>query len=113
MLDYQQHERFGVYYLRPTPALYRDRDPNAHPDRGKAQKFIDDHSRRIEIKFVGVWDTVGSLGIPLRGLRSLTYRRHRFQDMKLSSIVRYAYQALAIDERRAPFNLDFPDRPKW
>ena len=19
MLDYQQHERFGVYYLRPTP----------------------------------------------------------------------------------------------
>ena len=21
MLDYQQHERFGVYYLRPTPVV--------------------------------------------------------------------------------------------
>ena len=46
---------------------------------------------------------MGALGIPVRGLRLLTMRRHGFHDVKLSSLVRNAYQAVAIDERRAPF----------
>lgn len=58
---------------------------------------------RIPIRMIGVWDTVGALGIPMRGLRSLTARKHRFHDVELSGTVERAYQALAIDERRAPF----------
>ena len=46
---------------------------------------------------------MGSLGIPLRGLRSLTRNKYKFHDVQLSSTVENAYQALAIDERRAPF----------
>ena len=52
---------------------------------------------------IGVWDTVGSLGIPLRGLRWLTRREHQFHDTELSGSVQVACHALAIDERRAPF----------
>ena len=83
--------------------LYRRRDKDSHPDASDSKKFISDYSREIEIKFLGVWDTVGALGIPVRGLRLLTMRRHGFHDVKLSSLVRNAYQAVAIDERRAPF----------
>lgn len=85
--------------------LYRRRDDG--PDDAHCRRFRAEHSlvgdRPIPIRFVGVWDTVGSLGIPLRGLRSLTRRKHRFHDTELSGSVEHAYHALAIDERRAPF----------
>ncbi|MEX0778776.1 MAG: DUF2235 domain-containing protein [Balneolales bacterium] len=57
----------------------------------------------IRIKFIGVWDTVGSLGIPLRGLRWLTRGEYQFHDTELSKTVEHACHALAIDERRKPF----------
>jgi len=54
----------------------------------------------VRIKFIGVWDTVGSLGIPKKGGVSKEYR---FHDTELSGTVEYAYHALAIDEHRTPF----------
>lgn len=54
------------------------------------------------IKMVGVWDTVGSLGIPaLFGkVDPLIYG---FLNTNLSALVQNAYHALAVDERRAEF----------
>lgn len=57
----------------------------------------------IPIHFIGVWDTVGALGIPLGMLRKITRSRHQFHDTELSGSVKNAYHALAIDERRPPF----------
>lgn len=77
------------------------------PDHDRALDFRRAHSivggDELPIWFIGVWDTVGALGIPLRGLRGLTRRKYQFHDVELSSRVRHAYHALAIDERRAPF----------
>ncbi|KAF9699351.1 hypothetical protein EKO04_002472 [Ascochyta lentis] len=62
-----------------------------------------DESR--EIKVIGVWDTVGSLGVPdigpfnNGGLRA----KFGFHNVKLSGHVKHAYHALALDERRAAF----------
>ena len=55
------------------------------------------------IGMVGVWDTVGALGIPLAPLRWVGGRRRRFHDVTLGSHIESAYHALAIDERRRPF----------
>jgi hypothetical protein len=58
----------------------------------------------IEIDFVGVWDTVGALGIPIDGIPLPFMEKYLgFHDTELSSHVRAAYQALAIDEQRGPF----------
>jgi uncharacterized protein (DUF2235 family) len=55
-----------------------------------------------KLTMVGVWDTVGSLGIPavFGGVSPLIYG---FLDTSLHEDVLYAYQALAIDERRSEF----------
>ena len=50
------------------------------------------------IHFLGVFDTVGALGVP-----GAMRRRHQFHDVKLSKAVRCARQALAIDEPRMKF----------
>jgi uncharacterized protein (DUF2235 family) len=55
------------------------------------------------VKLLGVWDTVGSLGVPVGPLSSLTRRKHLFHDVSLSRIVDNAFQALAIDEKRADY----------
>lgn len=87
--------------LRNVFRLYRRSD--APPGSGEAVKFRASYSREAEITFIGVWDTVGSLGIPLRHLGKLTAGRHKFHDVELSGIVKHACHALAIDEKRRPF----------
>ena len=60
----------------------------------------------VPIYFLGVWDTVGSIGIPAGPANPLYYfaqRKWGFHDLDLSTKVRFAYQALAIDERRGAF----------
>ena len=54
------------------------------------------------ITMVGVWDTVGSLGIPaiFGGVSSLLYG---FLDTNLTPKILNAYHAVAVDERRAEF----------
>ena len=50
------------------------------------------------IHFLGVFDTVGALGVP-----GAMRRKHQFHDVKLSKAVLCARQALAIDEPRMKF----------
>lgn len=80
------------------------RDTRCRPDDPVAVEFRADHSIVVDIHFIGVWDTVGSLGIP--GTASwfpYARKRYQFHDTELSKIVKYAYQALALDEHRADF----------
>ena len=81
--------------------LYRRRGDEVDGEAAKA--FRVPHCRAIDIHFLGVFDTVGSLGVPVAGLRGLTLRTYRFHDPRLSSIVKHAFHAVAIDERRKPF----------
>ncbi|MGV0814557.1 DUF2235 domain-containing protein [Mycolicibacterium boenickei] len=86
-------------------ALYRDRKRSSHPRSVEATLFRKMYSHEPPVRFLGVWDTVGALGIPMSGWRlvNLFNRRYEFHDTDLSSTVGEAYQALAIDEKRGPF----------
>lgn len=61
------------------------------------------HSRRVPIKMIGVWDTVGALGVPFGNIRGISRRRFGFHNTQLSAIFEHAYHALALDEHRAAF----------
>ncbi len=97
--------RDAIAQYRAAVSLYRSRMDR--PDDTRSTEFKEKFSicgnEGIPIHFMGVWDTVGSLGIPLRGLRSLTLSRYQFHDTELSGRVHNAYHALAIDEFRTPF----------
>jgi uncharacterized protein (DUF2235 family) len=81
--------------------LYRSRE--YAPASQEAKEFRKAYSREIRINFIGVWDTVGSLGIPIHGLKFLTRHKYQFHDVMLSSYVDNAFHALAVDEKRRPF----------
>jgi uncharacterized protein (DUF2235 family) len=76
------------------------------PPSDRRIDFIDARwveERRPVIDLVGVWDTVGSLGIPGNVLGKIGRRRHQFHDVELGKKIARAYHALAIDERRRSF----------
>lgn len=84
---------------------------------GKVRKVAESndacfHDGSIPIHFIGVWDTVDAVGIPIdrmmkrvdRVWSCLVGRRlWNFHDRKLGRYVHYAYQALALDDERKTF----------
>lgn len=96
----EHEDRIGDAYR-----LYRARGDDAKPNGLESRLFRRSWSYpEGGIWCVGVWDTVGSLGIPTFGLVVPWLSRWwSFHDTELSSRVRHAFQALAIDERRRPF----------
>ena len=54
------------------------------------------------VTFVGVWDTVGAMGLPF-SFFGLIKDQHRFYDNKLGSNIITARHALSLDERRDDF----------
>jgi uncharacterized protein (DUF2235 family) len=82
--------------------LYRDKD--VHPDDPKAVTFRTLHAREVRVTFIGVWDTVGALGIPIS---QIPFSRDFYQwhDTELSKIVDCAFQAVATDEHRKDFGV--------
>jgi uncharacterized protein (DUF2235 family) len=77
------------------------------PDEEKSRlpqfdRWVLAHSRRIEIHFIGVWDTVGSLGIPVGAVRGLS-KSNQFHNTNPSVLYKNMFQALAVDEHRSPY----------
>lgn len=96
-----RHLPQAYQWYRAEPGPERDKLPQA-----ALVEELRQTSRRIPIRFLGVFDTVGALGIPVPGLRRLSRPWVGFHDTQLCDSVSYAVQALAIDERRAPFQPD-------
>ncbi|MET9734633.1 DUF2235 domain-containing protein [Streptomyces sp. NPDC006458] len=88
-------------------ALYRDRIES--PNGAASTLFRRSYARETEIRFIGVWDTVGALGIPYPGASWLQPAANRcnarwaFHGTDLSSWIRAAFHALAVDEKRSAF----------
>jgi uncharacterized protein (DUF2235 family) len=69
-------------------------------------RWLTKYSQPTKIKFVGVWDTVGSMGIP-RGSAEAKVHKYRFLDTHLRLDNEYAFHALALDEHREDFEATF------
>jgi uncharacterized protein (DUF2235 family) len=88
-------------------ALLRpDRDPGPSYSKRhcvKDPEFAPDG--RVRIRFVGVWDTVDAVGLPLRiaDVWNDWVWRFKFPDRKLSPLVDKACHALAVDDERESF----------
>jgi len=58
----------------------------------------------LKVRFLGVWDTVGALGVPSRYRWLIVLnRKFQFHDTALSAMVESGRHAVAIDERRKDF----------
>ena len=75
---------------------YMARIYNDKNNSGIASGFKGSFSRECKPHFIGVWDTVASVG---------WVGRKQFSNNELNHDVRYGYQAISIDERRYHFRV--------
>jgi uncharacterized protein (DUF2235 family) len=104
--------------VKPIYQLIREKDSGRSVD--PEERALLEHARyqRGLVTMVGVWDTVGSIGVPFGNLPGISSRTLKFHNTHLSTVVQHSYQALALDEYRKPywgilwtvFDPDPPDR---
>jgi uncharacterized protein (DUF2235 family) len=93
---------FARYRDKKAPGL-REMQEGEEPARTAQDELILARARLVRIRFIGVFDTVGSLGIPGGVGRWLSRRRYEFHDTRLSGLVDLACHAVAVDEHRKQF----------
>lgn len=126
-------DRDRIHMLPEAIKRYQNRGDSGHPDAPDNCAFRWENSRCVttgsaerewrmlhhpeadlrqtiplKITYLGVWDTVGAMGVPsFLWISKLFNKKYTFHDFALSSSVASARHAIAIDERRATF----PDAP--
>jgi uncharacterized protein (DUF2235 family) len=120
--------RRSLSHIRAAVDLYVSRDDRASPNSERARQFRVKHCPKLclpgdlqwrreaypdqahddltnlNVHYLGVWDTVGALGIPKHlKLFSFLNNKFKFHDTALSGFVLRARHAVAADERRRTF----------
>ncbi|EMC92178.1 hypothetical protein BAUCODRAFT_47075, partial [Baudoinia panamericana UAMH 10762] len=109
---YEHHHEFTAKE-KPDEKLARSPNPT-HREMYLQQYFALllklNLTQKAVVKAIGVWDTVGALGIPVNPVLQQVFpflpsffRTYRWFDTNLHDSVENAFHALAMDERRFPF----------
>ena len=120
-------DRDRLHKIPEAVERYRRKgDPTTHPSTPESFDFRSNASLRVvtsaaeaahrrdagmpeapllRLAYLGVWDTVGALGVPkhLALAPVLNRDKFRFHDADLTRLVRMARHAIALDERRPSF----------
>lgn len=87
--------------------LYRLRFPKG--TEGRLQPpcvaYRQQHCWNVKVKMLGVWDTVGALGVPAFSNSPLARAKYGFYDTSLGRVIECAYHAVAIDEQRQDYQV--------
>lgn len=94
----QMYDRYRKGNATSILALQNMNDGLSLEDR-----WLKTYSRAIPIWFQGVWDTVGSLGMPIPLMPHVSKKDFAFLETDLRINDTHAYHALAIDEHRPAF----------
>ena len=79
------------------------RSPGPHSPADFMNRYQSESHVGAEINFLGVWDTVGALGIPGELFSSFDHDKYGFHDTGPCKSVKHGCHALAIDEHRNEF----------
>jgi hypothetical protein len=99
-----EHKSWTYYRTDPNdrmPGIWTELTP-----------FVHERSA-FRIACLGVFDTVGALGIPLPEFYRVNRQSYEFHDVDLCSITNVNLHALAIDEHREPFAPAVWRKPKF
>ncbi len=97
----QLYER---YRSKATKRTILDlRKEGAAPPGNTEERWMLTYCTAVPIRFIGVWDTVGSLGVPFGNIPVLSSANYTFLETDLRINQDFAYHAIALDEHREAF----------
>ena len=97
-------------------------------DKNRIGEYLDEYldlllslglTQEVQVKCIGVWDTVGALGIPINPVLQRIFpflpsfiKDYSWFDTNLDRHINNAFQALALDEHRFPYSPTIWEKPK-
>ena len=100
----QLYNRYRRANARTLWALLDAQNNGTLGDATLEEQWMLKYSMAIHIKLVGVWDTVGALGIPLFSIPGISRSTLGFLTTGLRRPIDNGFHALAIDEHRRSFS---------
>lgn len=91
-------------YRKGVVASIRALEQRDDADLPREERWLKKYSQAIPIWFQGVWDTVGTLGVPIPFFPRVSRSDFSFLETDLRINNTYAFHALAIDEHRSAFS---------
>ena len=73
-------------------------------DLNTAERLLVRWSRRIRITYLGIYDTVGAMGIDALAIPGLKSKLAMHHNLRATTLVQHCRHALALDEHRSSFN---------
>lgn len=102
MLAAQIHKEGIPENIKVSTESYSNRST-----RNIEQRFVKYESsgetRPVDVDFLGVWDTVGAFGVPVKLFGIPFNKINLFKDMHVSPNVKKAVHLIALDETRDPY----------
>jgi uncharacterized protein (DUF2235 family) len=99
----QMYERYRRANDRTIRALLEQDKAGTIGKATLEERWMVKFARPIPIKLVGVWDTVGALGVPAFSIEGISRSTLGFLHTGLRIPIENGYHALAIDEHRKSF----------
>jgi hypothetical protein len=94
-------------------AYYRTDPHDRLPGDYEALRDVMHDRAATRITCLGVFDTVGALGVPLERFRHWNAVKYSFHNVELGGKCDFNFHAVAVDERRGPFEAALWFKPRF
>jgi len=84
--------------------LFADQQSGKAKNLPIEEQWLLRYSKRVPIKMVGVWDTVGALGVPAFNISGVSRSTFGWLHTGLRISIQHGFHAMAIDEHRKAFS---------
>ncbi|EEB85301.1 DUF2235 domain-containing protein [Roseobacter sp. GAI101] len=99
----QMFKRYETAEEKTIWKLNAEVNQGACDDHSDLERWMVKYARCVKIKMVGVWDTVGALGIPRLNITGISRSTFNWHHTGLRVPIEHGFHAMAIDEHRPPF----------
>jgi uncharacterized protein (DUF2235 family) len=99
----QLYERYRKAGVEKTVRALHDEQAAGKSNFSLEEHWLLKYAQPIDIDFLGVWDTVGALGLPFGNLPILGKQDMQFLNTGIRVSNKFAFHAMAIDEHRKAF----------
>ena len=99
-------ELFERYRKGNEETIWKLKEMEASGDKGKLteqERWLLKYSQPAKVKMIGVWDTVGSVGVAAGNIPGISRSQFDYLQTGLRLPIQNGYHAIAVDEHRPDF----------
>jgi uncharacterized protein (DUF2235 family) len=100
----ERHTVWDTIFWQPEARIRQLTELQHGENLNPAERLLRRWSRRVNITYLGIYDTVGAIGWDALAIPGLTSRMALHNNLRPTTLIQHCRHALALDEHRSSFN---------